>query len=251
MSGVDGVLLLSTAAFIVVGLAVGARVLLLSRRTRGFPERMLGLSVLAGQGLVAPSVIVVHAVTEPELLVRIAGAVAPVAYAAFAGFLMAFTRDCFRPNEAWAAWFFRASIATVSAAAAVGVARALGLATPAELKDMGHWTFTTISLASFVGHAWTGAEAFSYYARMRKRRAIGLADPIVTNRFLLWGLIAAAAMVATGLPLAVTLAGGESYTNVAVRLTGAAATVFGTVCLDLAFLPPQFYVRWLSASHPR
>ena len=42
---------------------------------------------------------------------------------------------------------------------------------------------------------WGSLEALSYWRRMQKRTAIGLADPAVTNRFLLWGIGAGAAGV--------------------------------------------------------
>ena len=92
---------------------------------------------------------------------------------------------------------------------------------------------------------WTGLESFGYYGRMRKRRVLGLADPIVTNRFLLWGLVALNAIVASGVPLVVGFLGGDSFNDVPTRLAGAAATIVGCVCLQLAFLPPQSYVSWL------
>lgn len=37
---------------------------------------------------------------------------------------------------------------------------------------------------------WSATEAFLYHDRMRHRSALGLADPIVANRFLLWAVAA-------------------------------------------------------------
>ena len=240
-------LLLSTAAYVGVGIAVGVRLVRLARRSKGFPERMLGIACLAGPGLLAPCLVVVHAISEPEALVRAAAFVGQIGYALFCSVMVLFTWQCFRPDEAWARWLVRASIATVVVAAAVGMARALGLASVLELRDMDHWAFRAIGIASLIGHAWTGLESFAYYGRMRKRRVLGLADPVVTNRFLLWGLVAVGALVASGAPLAVGLLGGDSFNDVPTRLAGAAATIFGSVCLQLAFLPPQSYVSWLKA----
>jgi hypothetical protein len=240
-------LLVSTAAYIGVGLAAGVRLVRLARRSKGFPERMLGIACLAGPGLVAPCLVVVHAIAEPELLVRGAAFLGQIGYATFCSVMVLFTWQCFRPDEGWARWLARASIAVVCLAAAAGMARAAGFAEVLELRDMDHWTFRAIGFASLVGHAWTGLESFSYYGRMRKRRTLGLADPVVTNRFLLWGLVAVGAVVASGVPLAVGLSGGDSFNDVPTRLLGAAATIFGSVALQLAFLPPQSYVRWLQA----
>ncbi len=239
------VLLVSTAAYIGVGIAVGVRLVRLARRTKGFPERMLGISCLAGPGLVAPCLVVVHAIAEPEALVRAAAFVGQIGYALFCSVMVMFTWQCFRPDEAWSRWLVRASIATVVFSAAVGMARALGLASVLELRDMDHWAFRAIGIASVVGHVWTGLESFNYYRQMRKRRVLGLADPVVTNRFLLWSLVAVFALVASGVPLAVGFLGGDSFNDVPTRLAGAAATIFGSVCLQLAFLPPRSYVSWL------
>jgi hypothetical protein len=239
------VLLLSTAAYVGVGIAVGIRLTRLARRSKGFPERMLGIACLAGPGLVAPCMVVVHAVPHPELVVRAAAFVGQFGYALFCSVMVLFTWQCFRPDEAWARWLARTSITVVLFAAAVGMVRALGLAAAPDLKDMDHWAFRLIGFASLVGHAWTGLESFAYYGRMRKRRVLGLADPAVTNRFLLWGLVAIFAIVASGAPLVVGLLGGNSFTDVPTRLAGAAATILGSVCLQLAFLPPASYVRWL------
>lgn len=240
-------LLLSTLAYVCVGIAVGIRLVRLARRTGGFPERMLGTACLAGPGLLAPCLVVVHAISEPEALVRAAAFLGQIAYALFCSVMVLFTWQCFRPGERWAGALARASIVVVVIAAAAGMARAAGLASVLELRDMDHWTFRTIGFTSLVGHLWTGVEAFSYYARMRRRAAIGLADPVVTNRFLLWGLVAAGAIVASGLPLAVGLLGGDSYNDVTTRVIGAVATILGSICLQLAFLPPKAYVRWLQA----
>lgn len=241
------VLLLSTAAYVGVGIAVGIRLTRLALRTRGFPERMLGIACLAGPGLLAPCMVVVHAVPHPELVVRIAAFLGQLGYALFCSVMVLFTWRCFRPDAAWARWLARATIAAVAFAAAVGIARALGAAAAPELKDMNHWAFRLTGFASLVGQLWTGLESFAYYGRMRKRRALGLADPVVTNRFLLWGLVSLCALVAAGVPLLVGMLGGDSFNDVPTRLAGAAATIVGSVCLQLAFLPPQSYVSWLKA----
>ena len=46
-----------------------------------------------------------------------------------------------------------------------------------------------------VSSLWGAAESLRYFSMMRRRAKLGLADPLVTNRFLLWGLGIGAAMV--------------------------------------------------------
>jgi hypothetical protein len=241
------VLLVSTAAYIVIGLAVGVRLMRLARRTGGFPERMLGTLCLAGPGVLAPCMVVVHAVPEPEWVVRGAALIGQIAYAVSCSVSVLFTWQCFRPDEAWARWLARVSIVIAVFAASVGAARALGFAAAPELREMSHWAFQLLGFVGLAGHVWTGLEALRYYGQMRKRSKLGLADPVVTNRFLLWALVSCFGIVASGVPLAVGLLGGDSFNDVPTRLLGAAATIAGSVCLQLAFLPPSGYLRWLTA----
>jgi hypothetical protein len=241
------ILLLSTVAYVAVGLAVGMRLVRLARRTGGFPERMLGIACLAGPGLLAPCFVVVNALPGPAWAVRAGAVAAQLSYALFCAVMVLFTWQCFRKEAAWARWACGAVIATGLAGAAIGIVRAFGVAEVGELKDMNDLGYRLLALASLAGHAWTGLESLLYYGRMRKRARLGLADPVVTNRFLLWGLVGACALVASGVPFVVGLLGGDSFNHVPTRLVGAAAIIFASVCLQLAFLPPPAYVAWLRA----
>ncbi|MBW2314148.1 MAG: hypothetical protein JRH10_08155 [Deltaproteobacteria bacterium] len=42
--------------------------------------------------------------------------------------------------------------------------------------------------ARVAGSLWLAVEAFSYYGLMKRRIQLGMADPVVANRFRLWGL---------------------------------------------------------------
>jgi len=240
-------LLISTVAYVGVGLAVGIRLVRLARRTGGFAERMLGTACLAGPGILAPCFVVVNALPEPEWAVRGASFGAQLAYAVFCTVMLLFTWQCFRKEAAWARWLTGGATALVLAGAAIGIVRAFGVEDAAALRDMNHLGYRLLAFASLVGHAWTALESLLYYGRMRKRARLGLADPVVTNRFLLWGLVGAGALVASGVPFAVGLLGGDSFNDVPTRLVGAAAIIASSVCLQLAFLPPASYVAWLTA----
>jgi hypothetical protein len=242
---IDLILLLATVAYVGVGIAVGVRLVRLARQSGGFPERMLGTACLAGPGVLAPCLVLVNALPGPEWAVRASAFAGQLAYAVFGSVMLLFTWRCFRREEAWARWLTGASIATLLCGAAIGIARALGLAEAAELRDMNQLGYRLLGVASLVGHAWTAYESFAYHGRMRKRSRLGLADPVVTNRFLLWGLVGAGALVASGVPLLVGLLGGDSFNDVPTRLLGAAAIIFSSVCLQLAFLPPRSYLAWL------
>jgi hypothetical protein len=106
---------------------------------------------------------------------------------------------------------------------------------------------------------WLFAESTLYAVRMRRRLAIGLGDPIVANRFLLWSIWTGALALIPLFVLVLRAAGaleppapGEPLPP-AVRMAlvalgggGAVAALAGW----LAFFPPAAYRRWIAASRP-
>jgi len=109
---------------------------------------------------------------------------------------------------------------------------------------------------------WAFFEATSYHNRMRRRAALFLADPVVTNRFLLWTLWTGGLTI---LPIVVTAvrvvalvdsggsgaaAGDALGTNAPWTLAAIRATVVLVVpviagALWLSFFPPQGYRNWI------
>jgi hypothetical protein len=98
---------------------------------------------------------------------------------------------------------------------------------------------------------WVGIEPLVYHSKLAKRVPLGLAEPLVANRFLLWGLgsLARAALILMG-PAAEALLGvlgGEA------RSSFSAATLVVASCLGLAtsvaywltFNPTPAYARWV------
>jgi hypothetical protein len=120
-----------------------------------------------------------------------------------------------------------------------------GFALEARRGDPWYW----IGFVCRMGvYAWMALESFLYHARMRRRLRHGLADALVTNRFLLWGL-ASACVVASGSLAALELAAGAGARAPTVP---ARMALFATTALAvwLTFFPPRFYRRWLEAPAP-
>jgi len=102
------------------------------------------------------------------------------------------------------------------------------------------------SLAVF---GWTGGEALRYHRQLTRRLRLGLADPLVAHRFGLWAFSGALAVTSTlsslfyayvlRLPMAAT-----PVAFVAVQL----GLFVAAICLWLAFYPPGFYRRRISAA---
>jgi hypothetical protein len=114
-----------------------------------------------------------------------------------------------------------------------------------ELGDPQTAAFLAMEWVSFVGFVWTAAEAFLLHARLRKQQALGLADAVVVNRVLLWGVLGLGGVVAAGAPVAASLLGESVASHVPTRIVCALATLTSSVAAQLAFLPPQSYVAWL------
>jgi len=85
---------------------------------------------------------------------------------------------------------------------------------------------------------------------MRKRQALGLADPVVTNRFLMWGVGAALASLGTGIATVTALLTDVSPLESAAIVGSSSAHGFAAaIAIWLAFLPPAPYQRWLRRRH--
>lgn len=97
------------------------------------------------------------------------------------------------------------------------------------------------------GLLWGSMEALRYYAAMRRRLALGLADPVVTNRFLLWGIAMGAGVITSLTGLFMTLSGLVSPESWPYLFLGIFATV-SPVAQWLAFFPPRGYCEWVQGA---
>lgn len=218
---------------------VGGRLVLLARRTRQLPELLLGLTLFLAGGCWSPLVAIGR--QAPGLPDPVRGTVvAAGAVCAVAGMssLALFNWRVYRPHAAWAAALTGALVLALVACFAVQGSGA-GWVDYAR-SEQGPWV-----LASWVGVAtylWAACEAWRQDRMQVRRRALGLADPVVTNRMRLWALCMGAAVAgATTLAICQALGVPVAGTVVGMTLTGAIAAVAGA-CLLLAFVPPAAYV---------
>ena len=117
-------------------------------------------------------------------------------------------------------------------------------AMPAPLDDsIGPLLSSATSLAAY---GWAAREAFRYHALLRRRLALGLADPVVTHQFLLWGVSAGSAFGSSAVSLFFTHVLGLSIAATVVPFVAIQLALFtAAVCLWFAFFPPGFYRRRL------
>ena len=122
----------------------------------------------------------------------------------------------------------------------------------AMLGENGSSFYWFSRIAGSLTSLWMGLEATWEYARSRRRRKIGLCDPITSNRFALWA-IAASIWFFMEIGIIVQAQGiGQGVSEVlAIAIPFEAAfEALGAFLLGLGFFPPEFYRRWVQGSHP-
>jgi len=162
--------------------------------------------------------------------------------------ILTFTRRVFRPRSAVARGF----------AIAVGLLLVWG-AIGHGFVDRFDWKLTGVSAVLYLSgtilsQGWSAAESLRYYGLMRKRRRLGLAKPLDTNRFLLWGIGAgAAALMLFATTIELQMEAGSTPERLAAvrRLSLPVMSVLGLMCAGsyfFAFLPVGWYVRRFAAT---
>ena len=184
-STVDGIVIFGGGLFFIATSVVGVRLLVLSRARPSQPETLLGLAFLVGGtlgGSVGQYVFVAAGSHPPEVMGLI---VFTYAVASVLGIALynAFTWRVFRAGEPWAA-----ALVGMILCCGIGIIAWLGATGAFETGVQQRSQRLALTLASAIGPIWATVEGLRYHRVMKKRLALGLADPVVTNRFLLWGL---------------------------------------------------------------
>lgn len=247
--------LVSTVAFCVCCLVIGVRLLRLASRTGGRPERLLGLALGLTGGVGYGLLIIVSLArqangNEYSSLLTLLGLVGKASHDIGVLFFLGFVLSVFRPTERWAR-VLAGAMALVLLAGYVGNAVTGGFSRVDPGGRLGFWYWVGFSVIGSYP-LWLAAEAFRYHGLMRKRRALGLADPIVVNRFLMWGMastFAVAAIWTVSLPALVGLPLEEQrrWSPFVLSLTG----LWGMGCVFsywLTFFPPAWYRARIAAS---
>jgi len=155
--------------------------------------------------------------------------------------LALFTWRTFRPDTAWARWLGIGLAVTIAGGWISG-----GL--------QGSYDETArnvlLRLPGWVSSIWLFAESLGHYVRMRRRLRLGLADPVVVNRFLLFTIWTAPFVLLPIGTIGMLLATGDAMEladspvyRALVRLNG----LVMVVGIWLSFYPPEVYQRWIRA----
>jgi len=235
----DPFALLSVGVFSVSSLAVAVHLLVLARRSGGSPELLLGSSfLLTLLGNATITVVLGRDIGSGDLRTHVIQAAAT---AVNAGFILAaiFIALVYRRQTAWArVLVWGLSLGLIGTQIFTWV-----VMDPARDYLAVYWM--KFGLREFV-FLWGAVEAFNYYGLMRKRVRHGLSDPVVANRFLLWGVASTLGFVMVASFQVSGAMGFNAGTASALMAAGAWIGAPAGLLFWLTFFAPPAYRRWVS-----
>lgn len=234
--------LVAFAVFSVLLGLVSARLLRLAVRTRRSPELFLGLSTslpLIGYmfGFLGAAV---GRGTPARWVTEVAGTVCDLGFIATIGFVWV----VFRRGDRWAK--------------VLAMLVTLGLLATPLINHYVPWeggvpsAMVPRTILRTLCYGWAAFESLHYARLMSRRVRFGLAEPLIANRFYLWGL----AHVCFAFMLLLVMAGVELHFSGAdfARLctfSGLSLGLLATLPLTLSFFPPERYVEYVENHYRR
>lgn len=222
--------------------SLAARLLGLAARTRRTPELFLGLSIafpLAGYMFGVAGAVVGRGVPA-RWVAEVAGAFCDLGFVATVGFVWL----VFRRQERWAQ--------------ALSLLISFGFVVMPFVNHFVAWeggvpsALVARSILRTICYSWAAFESLRYARLMRRRVRFGLAEPLVADRFSLWGL----AHLCLSLMLLLIMLGVKLHLNGAdlaalCTLSGFSIGIVAAVPLVLSFFPPDRYVRHVERRYRR
>jgi hypothetical protein len=234
-----------------VGTLVGGRLLLVARQTRQSPELLIGIGIFVYSSLALPALLAMGLPGMPLGLTR--GFQLTQQFANFASLaaIILFTWRVFRPEAGWARLLAYSGIAVALFASwgsvSVGPRAPGATAMPPEVRP-----YVSLMVVVWgVAFLWTGVESLRFHAKMRRRLSLGLADPLVCNRFLLWAIWGISCCVLDLVNLGYNLTGLDFSRHPAPLLTICISCFVSSAVWYLAFFAPDGYARLVASRAPR
>jgi len=221
----------------------GGRLLARGLRNGGLHERLLGITYLAGGPLGYVPLMLVMSGATPDDWTRGLRIFGHLNLASSAAALYLFNWRTFRLGS-------RGGAAAAQAAAAGVFLAWLGLVFVDGLEGrtleggVAFWSDFWLRAGAYV---WAAAESLHQYARGRRRLALGLTEPVVVDRFRLWGIAMAAISAMFLTTFAVALTGGTSP-PIRYIVDGALAVVTSWTIWITFFPSPRYLARLAKAS---
>jgi hypothetical protein len=238
------VILIGYGWFILTCLLVGARVLRLALRTRQLPEWALGVVLFVSGGL-GYSLLFIRSLTfVPGGLKGTTFAVGLAALTVGSAALYLFNWRVFRPGSWWAGLLFAG---TALLFVSTFLTEALTTGFEGE-RNMVLYALGTVTRA--IPYGWAAAESLHHHLRLRRALALGLADPMVVDRFRLWALAAAAIFTSYSIVFVSGLVGEPTTHPPELVAFVACLGMVAAIATGLAFQPPAFYRRRFARRDP-
>jgi hypothetical protein len=220
--------------------ALAMRLFRLARRTGGLPEALVGVYFLLVPFGIAASIRVDRFDPAAAWAVR---ATANALFSCGGVAILLFAWFVFRPDARWAralAWGGSAAIALLWATAI-----------PLGLYESDYSLF--LLLPVYASYLWVFFESARYALLLRRRQRLGLADPVVANRFLLFAIwtggVGAITLMGVGMSFVQVVQGtfhdGGGLSNPVVLGATRALSLPIAVSIFLTFLAPARYHAWL------
>jgi len=245
VAGIAQVLFLASA-FLLAG-----HLLLQARRSRELPELLLGLHLLLAMGagylLISMGFVAAQQAAAPRTVIALL--VGAGYFATILGLIatLIFNYRVFRPGSRRALAFIWLVIVAMGLGwAGYGLSGEFGRA-----RFEGTWLWIMIG-GILAANLWVALEPLFYRRQLLRRLQLGLAEPLVVDRFRLWGYgsLARTAMVVVGAISSVSEQRMETTAplvqSVVVLVFLSACGLFTAAAYGLTFFPTQRYVRWVS-----
>ncbi len=231
---------------VLVGTLVGLKLFGIAARSRKLPEFAIGAGLFAYAALSQPAFLAHHALGEEGSLGLRMGIVVVrvLAYYATLLGLSLFTWQVFGARSHWR----QALAASVALAASISAglniwANWLQLSASVPLPLHARIGMAPLYVLAF---GWASLESLRYYRLMRRRRSLGLADPVVTNRFFVWGAgEGASSLVVLALFVAILTRSEISIADPFVSWFVVLAGLVNALVWWLTFAPPTSYLHWI------
>jgi hypothetical protein len=222
----------------------GTRLLLLASRTRALPELTLGITYIVGGMLGWAALLFGGGIIDraPTLGFWL-NAVGLFCLSAGSTSLGLFCWRVFAPGSTALRVLFFAFVVTLIVDFIHNIVF-LGIPFP-PTSSFWYWPGMTARTALIL---WRPLSALPYYARLKRRLALGLADPVATNRVFLWGIAGALTAGVSLFVVAVTLAGlWETPARSVIAIITVVSAAVDAALSWLAFAPPRGYVEWVES----
>ena len=239
---------LSLLSLILPAAWIGSRLIARGWRGDDWTQLCLGIGLFSFTAVGTPAVLVSSAVLEGlgrGAFVACIG-VGQIANAVTVTALYLFTLRVFRRDSRAARIGAAFGIAAYAIAAVAVAWMAASLEAGSHYPPALRSIIVLGALAAGGALGWAATESLLYYRMARRRVTLGLAEPLVANRFLLWGTgcVLATLMIV----LIVTFIGaGFTFEAPALQLSTSFCTLGTGVSFYLAFSPPDRYESWLCA----